>query len=136
MHPSIRFNDGTCKEAMNFYKNIFGGETEFMVARGTPMEKDMPADKLDLVMHATLKKDDWTLVASDMIRDRATVGDNMGIMLDCKNEEEINAIFKGLSEGGEVFMPVEKQFWGAWFGVVTDKYGVEWMLNCQIESGK
>lgn len=121
---------------MNFYKSVFGGELNFMTAKGTPMEKEMPADKLDLVMHSTLTKGSWTLIGSDMMRDRAIIGDHVGIMLECDSEEELNSAFKMLSEGGEVFMPPELAFWGAVFGVVTDKYGVEWMLNYQKTPAK
>ncbi len=129
--PNLRFNDKKCREAMTFYKDCLGGEVEFMTAKGTPMEKDMPADKLDLVMHSTLKKGDWMIVGSDMMRDKATVGDNVGISLDCESAEEIKTIFDKLSKGGDVFMPLEDMFWGATFGLVTDKYGIEWMLNFQ-----
>jgi PhnB protein len=131
LSPFLRFNDGKCREAMNFYKDCIGGELNFMTAKGTPMEKDMPGDKLDLIMHSTLAKDGWTLVGSDMMRDKANIGDNAGVMLDCSSEDEIRSVFSKLSEGGDVFMPVEEAFWGALFGVLTDKYGVEWMLNCQ-----
>ncbi len=131
INPFIRFNDEKCKEAMNFYKECLGGELEFMTAKGTPMEKDMPADKLDLIMHSTLKKDDWVIIGSDMMRDKAIVGDNVGVSFECESEEEIQTVFNKLAEGGEIFMPLEDMFWGATFGVVTDKYGVEWMLNCQ-----
>ena len=129
LSPFIRFNDQKCREAMNFYQECLGGELEFMTARGTPMEKDMP-DQLDLIMHSTLTKDNWILIGSDMMRDRAIIGDNVGISLDCESEEEINTVFNKLAAGGEIFMKVEEQFWGALFGVVTDKYGIEWMLNC------
>ncbi len=131
LNPFLRFNDDKCREAMNFYKDCLGGELEFMTAKGTPMEKDMPADKLDAIMHSTLTKDDWVLIGSDMMQDRAVAGDNVGVSLECESEEEIKTVFEKLSEGGEVFMPLEDQFWGALFGVVTDKYGIEWMLNFQ-----
>jgi PhnB protein len=131
LNPFIRFNDGKCREAMNFYKECLGGgELEFMTVKGSPMEKDMPADKQDLIMHSTLSKDGWMLIGSDMMRDKATMGDHVGISLDCADESEAKSAFDRLSEGGEVFMPLELQFWGAWFGLVTDKYGVEWMVNC------
>lgn len=131
LNPFLRFNDNKCREAMNFYKNILGGELEFMTARGTPMEKEMAADKLDLIMHSTLTKNNWVLIGSDMMRDKAVVGDNVGVSLECESEEEIKTIFAKLAEGGEVFMAPEDTFWGAVFGMVTDKYGVEWMLNYQ-----
>ncbi len=129
LNPFIRFNDGKCKEAMNFYKDCFGGELSFMTVKDSPMAKDMSADKRDFIMHSTLSKDGWVLIGSDMMRDKATVGDNMGVSLDCQSEEEIKAVFEKLAKGGKVFMPLEDAFWGALFGVVTDKYGVEWMLN-------
>lgn len=129
LNPFVRFNDSKCKEAMIFYKECLGGELEFMTVKGSPMEKDMPADKQDLVMHSTLKKGDWVLVGSDMMRDTAVVGDNVGVFLACESEEEINTLFNNLSKGGEVFMPLEKMFWGGTFGLLTDKYGIEWMFN-------
>lgn len=130
LNPFIRFNDGKCREAMNFYKDCLGGELQFMTVKGSPMEKDM-ADKLDLIMHSTLTNENWTLIGSDMMRDKATIGDNVGVSLNCDSEEQIRSVFAKLSVGGQVFMPVEDTFWGALFGVLTDKYGVEWMLNFQ-----
>ena len=127
--PFIRYNNGRCREAMNFYQSILGGKLEFMVVKDGPMAKEMPADKQELIMHSTLINGDWKLIASDMMRDTATVGDHMGVSVSCESEEEGKKIFDKLSEGGEVFMPFEKQFWGAMFGLVTDKYGIEWMLN-------
>lgn len=128
--PFIKFNDGKCREAMTFYKDIIGGELEFMTVAGTPMEKDLPG-KQDLIMHSTLKMGDWYVIGSDMMMDKAVMGDGVGLCFECDTEEELRNVFNKLTEGGKVFMPVEEQFWGAWFGVVTDKYGVEWMLNCQ-----
>jgi PhnB protein len=136
LYPNVRFNDKKCREAMNFYKDILGGELMFMTARGTPMEKDMSPDQLDLIMHSTLKKGNWTLVGSDMMRDKAVIGDNVGIMLDCDSEKEIKEVFDKLAKGGEVFIPLEDMFWGATFGMVTDKYGIEWSLNCAKPSAK
>ena len=66
------------------------------------------------------------------MRDKAVVGDNIVVSLNLEDEADANKIFNALSNGGEVFMPMEKQFWGAIFGVLTDKYGVEWMLNCDV----
>ncbi len=129
LNPSIRFNDQKCREGMSFYQSCFGGELEFMTGKGTPMEKDMTPEQLDLVMHSTLTSGDLVIIGSDMMRDKAIVGDQVGIMVNCESQEEIRNIFAKLSEGGDVFMPVEEQFWGALYGVVTDKYGVEWMLN-------
>ncbi len=129
LNPFIRFNDSKCREAMNFYKECLGGELDFMTVKDSPMSKEMGADKQNLIMHSTLKKDSWVLIGSDMMRDEATIGDNLGISLDCESDKEINTVFDKLAKDGEIFMPLEEAFWGATFGVVTDKYGVEWMLN-------
>jgi PhnB protein len=129
--PFLRFNDGKCREAMNFYKDCLGGTLDFMTVGTSPMAKDMSADKHDLIMHSTLSKGSWVLIGSDMMRDKAVIGDNVGVSLDCDSEKEIQDVFGKLSKGGEVFMAPEEQFWGGVFGMVTDKYGVEWMLNFQ-----
>jgi PhnB protein len=130
LSPFIRFNDKKCTEAMAFYKECLGGELEFMYVKDSPMAKDMPAESGDLVMHSTLTADNFVLMGSDMMQDRAVIGDNVGVSFNFEHENDIKAAFAKLSEGGEVFMPLEDQFWGALYGVVTDKYGVEWMLNC------
>lgn len=131
LNPYVKFNDGKCREAMNFYKDIFGGELEFMTIGESPMAKEVSSEKQGLIMHSTLKKGDFMFIGSDMMRDRAVVGDNVGMSLDCDSAKELDTIFSKLSKGGDVFMKPEEQFWGGYFGMVTDKYGVEWMLNFQ-----
>ncbi len=132
INPFVRFNDGKCREAMSFYKNCFGGKVELMTVKDSPMVKDMPKEKHGLIMHGILTvKNQVILIGMDMMRDRAVVGDNVGISLDCESEKELKTIFAKLEKGGDVFMAPEEQFWGGVFGVVTDKYGVEWMMNFQ-----
>ena len=131
--PYVRFNDGKCREAFNFYKECLGGELTIMTVGESPMGKDMPAERKDFIMHVTLKNKNLELSGSDMMRDKAVIGDNVIMSVNCDSEDEIKTLAEKLSAGGEVFMPVEKQFWGALFGVVTDKYGVEWMLNFNLK---
>ena len=131
LNPYIKFNNGKCREAMHFYKDIFGGKLDFMTVGETAMAKDMPANKHKLVMHSTLTKGDMMFLGSDMMRDKAVIGDNVGIALLCKSQKELDGFFSKLSKGGNVFMKPEITFWGGYFGMVTDKYGVEWMLNYQ-----
>ena len=134
--PFIRFNDNKGNEAMNFQKDIFGGELELMMVKDSPMAKDVSAEKQNNLMHAILKSEKLTFVGMDMMQDRAVIGDNVGMSLNCDSEEELREIFSKLSVGGEVFMAPELQFWGGVFGVATDKYGVEWMMNYQKEPMK
>jgi PhnB protein len=131
LNPYLRFNDGKCREAMTFYQSCLGGKLSFQTVAESPMAKEIGAEAQNRIMHSTLKAPGIDLYGSDMIRDKATVGDNFSMSLECESEEEINSLFKKLSAGGEVFQPVEEVPWGAIFGMVTDKYGVEWMLNYQ-----
>lgn len=134
LHPYLRFNDSKCKEAMEFYEKALGGKITMLQTVGeSPMAGEMPADKQKLIMHATFQGKDFEFFASDMMRDKALVGDNIAMSLNCDNEKEAQDFFAQLSEGGEIFMPLEKVFWGALFGMLTDKYGIEWMINYQIE---
>jgi PhnB protein len=137
LNPYIRFNDEKCREAMNFYKDCFSGaELTFQTVGESPMAKEMPKETHGRIMHASFKKGDVEFMASDMMRDVAVVGDNIALSLNFDNEKELNTLFSKLAKGGEIFMPLEEQFWGAIFGVLTDKYGIEWMFNYQIESKK
>lgn len=131
INPYIKFNDGKCREAMEFYKSIFGGKLDMMTVGESPMAKDMPKEKHDLIMHSTLTSGKIMFLGSDMMRDKAIVGDNVGIALECESEKELNDTFDKLSEDGDVFMKPEEMFWGGVYGMTTDKYGVEWMLNFQ-----
>jgi len=133
--PYVRFNDGKCREAMNFYKSVFGGSVEFMVVGETPMADKMK-DSKDKIMHSKLENGDFVLLGADMMRDKAVIGDNVCIMVDCKNQKEVDDLFSKISKGGDVFMKPEKTFWGGYFGVVTDMYGVEWSFHFQMEPMK
>jgi PhnB protein len=130
INPYLRFNDGKCREAMNFYKDAIGGELTLQTVGESPMASEMP-ESPEKIMHATLNNGDKAIIlASDMMRDKATIGDHMAVSLNYDTVEEGRKAFDALSKGGEPFMPFEKAFWGDYFGVFTDKYGIEWMINC------
>ncbi len=132
LNPYLRFNDEKCREAMTFYKNCLGGEVAFQTIGETPMAKEMPPESQHRIMHAVFKNGDMEFFAADMMRDVAKVGDNFAMSISGKDEAKLREYFEKLSEGGEVFMPLEKVFWGGIFGMVTDKYGVEWMVNQEV----
>ena len=132
LNPYLKLNDGKCREAMGFYQeSLGGGKLEFMTVGDSDMAKDMPAEKHKLIMHSKLSKENILLYGSDMMRDKAVIGDNVGVAIECESEKELNDIFSKLKKGGEVFMEPEEMSWGGVYGMVTDKYGVEWMLNFQ-----
>lgn len=133
LHPFLRFNDGKCREAMEFYKGIFGGKVEYMTLGESPMAKEMP-DKPHLIMHSALSSGDVHFYGSDMFQDRAQGGDKCGMALDCSSEEEVRTYFDGLKDNGEVFMEPSTEDWGGIAAMVTDKYGIEWILSFRIET--
>jgi len=128
LNPYISFKDNT-REAMAFYKSIFGGKLtmntfkEFNASQGP--EED------NKIMHSMLEADNGiTFMASDT-PDRMgySVGTNFSMSLSGDNEAELQGYFKKLAVGGTVTMPLEKAIWGDTFGMLTDKFGVAWVMN-------
>lgn len=119
-----------CREAMEFYKNALGGEVQIQQIKDTPMAGKFPPESQELVMHAELRwKDETVLMASDMLGDKIEAGNRYQLMLNCGSEEELRRWFAALSKGGTVISDVRTEFWGAVYGQLKDKFGIEWMLN-------
>lgn len=124
----LLFN-GNCEEAMNFYKDALGGSIVFMQRYG---DSPMPGgpDEKDKIMHATMSLCGTNVMFSDAGGKRKmNFGDNFSMSVDCKTDEEIETLFKAMSEGGHITMPLQDTFWSAKFGMCTDKFGVKWMFN-------
>lgn len=123
---------GKSKEAMEFYKSIFGGELTMQ----TYEEMGMPTseDNINNIVHAELKSDNIHLMASDGSSEHPiTVGDNINLSLGGNDKAQLTEYFEKLSDGGSVDMPLEKQIWEDIFGMLTDKFGVHWMVNITKE---
>ena len=129
INPYINFN-GKCREAMGFYQQCLGGDLELREVKGSNMEADWPGSKDD-ILHASLTVEGaQVLMASDMSDQLGyTKGTDFALTLTCDSEDEIYQVFEKLANGGRILDPVKKQFWGALFGTLQDKYGVKWMLN-------
>lgn len=122
--------DGNCREAMTFYKECLGGELVMMPFEGSPMADKVPAEARNRIMHANLVNGQLMLMASDAgMQDKVVNGNNVALSLNCSSDEEINTFFQKLSAGGKVTLPLGQQFWGATFGMLTDRFGTNWMLN-------
>ena len=125
--PYLTFN-GTCRQAMTFYKDILGGDLELMDFASSPME--VPDEAKNYIMHAILTSNGVTLMASDTMPNQpVTNGNSVSLSINCQSTDEINHLFNSLSDGGEITMPLEDTFWGARFGMLTDKFGTCWMFN-------
>jgi len=125
----LTFN-GNCREAMTFYNDCIGGTLNLQTFGDAGGEATPEAER-DLVMHANIVKDGFLLMASDTSEQHGSVttGSSISLSMNCDSEEEINSMFAAISAGGTVTMPLEDTFWGARFGMFTDKFGMPWMMN-------
>lgn len=124
--------DGSCRDAMNFYKKCFGGEVQLMTFGQTPPGQGppIPPEAKDRVMHARLASGSFVLMASDNMPGMPfQQGNNYWISIHCDSGQEVDKFFTALSEKGKVTMPPGETFWAYRFTMFTDKFGVNWMLN-------
>jgi PhnB protein len=138
IHPHINFN-GNAEEAFHFYRSVFEGEftqiTRF---------KDLASDEFPVsdheankIMHIGLPIGNSTLMANDVpeVLGRTNENENRSkIVVSTGSKEEADKIFNGLSEGGQVEMPMSDSPWGSYFGMFRDKYGIEWMVDFNAQS--
>jgi PhnB protein len=127
LNPYLTFN-GNCKEAMTFYKEIFEGELSLMTGGESPAASQMPAQFHNLILHASLKTDEFEIMATDMAPGDFNEGNAVHLALICKTEAQIHSHFGKLSAGGKVGQPINQTFFGL-FGVLADKFGKNWMLT-------
>ena len=130
----LTFN-GNCRDAFEFYRSVFG--TEFVVLSTfaeAPEDMEVPDADRDKVMHVTLPIGSSVLMGSD--KDPAgppvVVGNNFSISVDTEGRQESDDLIGKLSDGGAVSMPMQETFWGSYFGMCTDKFGVNWMISCPL----
>ena len=133
LEPYLFFS-GNCEEALNFYKGIFGGEISGISRwKDAPAEMGMPADLGERIMHSNFKSPTMKFMASDS-RPTTQYGEGrISLSLGTSDVAEAQRVWNALSKGGTIDVAFEDTFWGAKFGMVTDKYGVDWMINCQKE---
>ncbi|MBK9333632.1 MAG: VOC family protein [Ignavibacteria bacterium] len=132
----LTFN-GNCLEAFNFYKSVFGGEFPYVGTFGEmPSGEGMPPvpdSEKDKIMHISLPVSKETTImgsdSSEAFGQNIVAGNNFSISINTDSKEEADRFFSGLSEGGEITMPMNNTFWGAYFGMFTDKFGINWMIN-------
>lgn len=128
--PYLHFA-GNAEEALNFYASVFGGRitalNRFSVSP-TPVDDDYN----EKIIHARLVFDDNMIMISDVMKGNLVSTDgNIDMNIEIDNVEKTKSIFNGLAETGTIILPLQKQFWGATFGMLKDKFGVRWMFNSE-----
>lgn len=140
VNPYLNF-PGNAEEAFNFYRSVFGGEFKTLMRYKDTQEGDKlaPQEK-EKIMHIALPLGKGnTLMASDLLESmgqKSQAGNNFAIALETESEKETDKIFNALSQGGKVVMPLGKVFWGEYFGMVTDKFGIQWMIGYPYDQQK
>lgn len=120
--------DGNCREAMTFYANCMGAQLDVMPF--SQMPGDLPPGSEDRLMHARLHKGSVTIMASDTMPGTSLQeGNNFSLCVSPESQEETDQLFAALGDGGQVIMPLQDQFWGAYFGMLKDRFGIKWMFN-------
>lgn len=133
INPYLNFN-GNTEEAFNFYKSVFGGEfMALMRWKDAPEPDKIPPSDREKIMHVSLPIGQGNVLmatdACESMGQTLTVGNNFYVCIAAESKEEAERLFNGLSEGGKTQMPLQDTFWGAYFGMLTDKFGIQWMVS-------
>ena len=137
VNPYLNFN-GNCEAVFEFYKSVFGGEfLTVMRFKDVPAEAvdeshQMSASEAEKIMHMALPLGQGTMLMGSDVPEAmgaGTPGDNFAIVISAESEAEAPKLFNKLSASGQVTMPLGKTFWGDYFGMLTDKFGVQWMVS-------
>jgi len=131
MNPYLTF-DGSCREAFAFYAEVVGGNIVAMMTY-----EDMPGDEkpspecVGLIIHARMIFGDNVLMASDAPKGRYEKMQGMEVTLNIPDEAEAERVYAALLDGGTAKMPLQETFWAKRFGMLTDRFGTPWMINCE-----
>ena len=131
LNTYLVFN-GQAEEAFKFYAECLNAKilASFKHA-DTPMAGQVSPEWQDKIMHIALKAGDSVLMGSDAPPDRFKTPQGFSVSLNLEDTAEAERIFAALSAGGQVGMPIQQTFWAARFGMLVDRYGVPWMINCE-----
>jgi PhnB protein len=131
LSPHLAFG-GQCRDAFEFYKECLGGKILTMLTYGeTPMAQQVPPQLHGSILHATLTVGENVLYGADVLPDQYRPPNGFHLAIGLQDPAEAERIFRELSEKGSVQMPIQKTFWAVLFGVVVDRFGISWEINCE-----
>ena len=130
VNPYLLFN-GQCEAAFKFYEKALGGKIAFKITNGeSPVAKETPPERLNQILHARLEVNGQDIMGSDAPPERYDEPKGFSVTLGVETAAEAERVFAALSEKGKVSMPIQETFWAIRFGMVTDQFGIPWMVNC------
>ena len=131
VNPYLLFN-GRCQEAFTFYAECLGGKIEAMLPHaGTPAEGHVPPEWREKIMHARLSLGEEVIMGSDAPPGHFESPKGFSVTIQLTDPAEADRIFQRLSDGATVTMPIQQTFWATRFGMLVDRFGTPWMVNCQ-----
>ncbi|MCO6148195.1 VOC family protein [Flavobacterium sp. NRK1] len=131
LNPYLNFN-GNTEEVFSFYKSVFGGEFAMVMRFGdTPGCENMPETEKNGIMHIALPIGNNVIMGTDVPKsmEQVTMGTNMSISISVGSREEADRVYNALSAGGKATMPMDDMFWGDYYGMLTDKFEIQWMVS-------
>jgi len=130
VNPHLAFN-GECEAAFRFYGNCLGGKISFLMSYGdSPMAAEVPSDWRNKILHATLEVGSYRITGADVPPGQYRRPEGFSVALNVVAAEEAEQVFRRLSEGGTIQVALQETFWAVRFGMVVDRYGIPWMVNC------
>ena len=131
LNPYLYFN-GDCEAAFKFYEKVLGAKiVTMMTHEGTPAAEQVPADWQTKIIHARLSLGDQVLMASDAPPGSYQKPAGFSVTLQINDPAEAERVFHALVENGMATMPIAETFWAVRFGMLTDRFGIPWMINCE-----
>jgi len=135
LNPYLTFS-GNCEAAFKLYERCFGGRIVAMIRHDeTPMSDKTPTDWRDKIIHGRLVVGDQVLMGSDVPPEQYEPTKGFSVTLNVDDPSEAERVFRALSADGTVRMPIQKTFWALRFGMLTDAFGIPWMINCEERHG-
>ncbi len=132
LNPYLSFN-GECEAAFKFYEDVLGGKIESIMTYGdSPMAEQTPPEQLDKIMHSQLNIGDMVLMGSDTPPQFLEKPQGFYVSLQFDNVAEAERIYNALAENGTVTMPLQATFWSVSFGMLVDRFGTPWLINCDV----
>jgi PhnB protein len=131
INPYLSFK-GECEAAFRFYERCLGGQLGAIFRYGgSPVSGDVPADWSDKIMHGSVTLGDQVLMGADIAPDRYEEPRGFSLSIQIQSPADAERIFRELAEGGKIVMPLEKTFWAERFGMLVDRFGIPWLINCE-----
>ena len=135
LRPYLSFK-GDCEAALQFYEQCLGARIgRIFRYAGTPFADQVPADWQDKIMHGSVTVGEQVLMAADVAPARYEEPRGFSLSLQIQGAADAERVFQGLAQGGRVVVPLEKTFWAERFGMVVDRFGIPWMINCETPGG-